>query len=517
VLQIVSEKWFYGRVSSIEQQEDRGALKKQLERGRNAGCNRFYWDIQSRTTEVRDGLQQLLADLKIAPKGSVSELVVTRIDRVGSSSKLFYNLLEVLRSKAIRLVALDQTIDTETLGGELTLDILLAASKFEIKMLSSRVSAERQHRMAQKKSHRFSPFGWKVESDRYVKDESWCVSLLSGKRSFKCWELASFVFEVFSECGSVNKTCKTLNQMFGTVGKVEARTQKISKNHRVDNKNFNEVDLSPREKKAYKRYPWSSLQWSPAGLKNFLANPVHCGGTPFNVTTKAPSGKQLKHFDQWDCNWDTHSGIITRDQHEQVKKTIRQNARNKWASQGGDTTNPFANLLKCSRCGGALTRKSSRRDSNKSYTAYYQCTYYPLGRCESKQMLSSRILDRQVADLLVKEATRLAGMLNLADEKLEEPPSVKELRESLTGLEKFPSNPAIEWAKGDIREQIANILASNNAATKHNLMRREELMQMFSDRDYWDSRTPEDKKRVLSRLVHRVVVDGATVLRVEFL
>jgi site-specific DNA recombinase len=516
-MQAVSEKWFYGRVSTVEQQEDRGALKKQLERGKNAGCSRFYWDIQSRTTEVREGLQQLLADLKIASKGTVTELVVIRIDRIGSSSRLFYSLLEVLRSKGVKLIALDQTIDTESLGGELTIDILLAASKFEIKMLSSRVSAERQHRMVQKKSHRFAPFGWKVESDRYVRDESWCVSLIEGNRSFRCWELANFVIEVFGECGSVNKTCNTLNQMFGTTGKVEARTQKISKSHRFDNQSFDEVDLSPKEKKVYKRYPWSTLQWSPAGLKNFLANPVHCGGTPFNVTTKALSGKQLKHFDQWDCNWGTHEGIITREQHEQIKKTIRGNANNRWASQSGDATNPFANLLKCARCSGALTRMSSRRDRNKNYTAYYQCTFYTVGRCDSKQMLSSRSLDSQVADLLVKEATRLAGIVDLGEEKSEEPALVKELRESLAGLEKFPSNPAIERAKDDIRDQIADTLASSNAATKYDLLRREELVKMFGDPGYWDSRTPEDKKRVLSRLVHRVVVDGAIVLRVEFL
>ena len=220
----MTEKWFYGRVSTIEQQEDRNALKKQLERGKNAGCDRFYWDIQSRTTEVRAGLQQLIDDLKISSKGTVSDLIVTRIDRIGSSSKLFYALLEVLRSKNIRLVALDQTIDTESLGGELTIDILLAASKFEIKMLSSRVSAERKHRMVQRKSHRFAPFGWKVVNDAYVKDESWCVSLLEGKRSFRVWELALFIFNVFAECGSARKTCNLLNEMFGICGKVDTKT-----------------------------------------------------------------------------------------------------------------------------------------------------------------------------------------------------------------------------------------------------------------------------------------------------
>ncbi|MBW4666613.1 MAG: recombinase family protein [Cyanomargarita calcarea GSE-NOS-MK-12-04C] len=512
------EKWFYGRVSTIEQQEDRNALKKQLERGKNAGCDRFYWDIQSRTTEVREGLQQLINDLKISPKGTISELVVTRIDRIGSSSKLFYSLLEVLRSRGIRLIALDQTIDTESLGGELTIDILLAASKFEIKMLSSRVSAERKHRMTQRKSHRFAPLGWKVENDIYIKDESWCVSLLDGKRSFRVWELAKLVFDVFGLCGSVRKTCNTLNEMVGTPGKIEARSPDVKRKHLISAENLDSTDFSSNTKKTFKRYPWASLQWSPAGLKNFLVNPVHAGGTPFNVTTSSPSkGKQISHFDKWDCNWDTHEGIITREQHEQIKRIIRSNANNKWAATAGDTTNPFANLVKCGRCGGALTRMSSRRDRRKGdYTAYYQCTHYSLGRCDAKEMISSRSLDNQVAANLVREATRLASMVDFGEEKHLEPASVKELRETLAGLDKLPTNHFVEKAKDGISDQIASILSLHEKATKRSLLVREELVQMFCDREYWDSRTPEDKKRMLNRLVRRIIVDGRVLLGIEF-
>jgi site-specific DNA recombinase len=486
----------YARVSSIEQQDDRGALRKQLERLRNAGCDRCYWDIQSRTTEVREGLQQLVNDLKLATKGKVSELVVIRIDRIGSSSRLFYSLLEILRSQNIKLTALDQAIDTESLGGELTIDILLAAAKFEVKMLSSRVSAERKHRMTQRKSHRFAPLGWVVENDKYIRDERWCVSLLENNRSFRVWELAELVFQVFDESGSVRKTCNNLNRIFGTPHKVETKLHKQSKSHQVSVENLDEVDLSPHGKKTYKRYPWASLQWSPAGLKDFLVNPVHAGGTPFNTTQK--QGGKRKHFDQWEVNWDTHEGIITREKHEQIKKVIRSNANNRWAGVEGSYTNPFANLLKCACCGGALTRQAAYKSKDGTPNHWYQCTYYSLGRCKTKQMLSSHLVD-------------------LSHESVEEPASVKSLRESLSSLEKLPPIPAIEKAKDDIREEIARVISSGNAIAKHSAIIRDELIQMFSDRVFWDTRTQLDKKRILSRLVRRVVVDGTVVLRVDLL
>jgi site-specific DNA recombinase len=505
----------YARVSSIEQQEDRGALRKQVERLRNAGCDRCYWDIQSRTTEVREGLQQLVNDLKLAPKGTVSELVVVRIDRIGSSSKLFYSLLEVLRSQNIKLTALDQAIDTESLGGELTIDILLAAAKFEVKMLSSRVSAERKHRMTQRKSHRFAPLGWVVENDKYIKDERWCVSLLENKRSFRVWELGEFVFQVFDESGSVRKTCNNLNRIFGTPHKVGTKQRKESKSHQISVEKLDEVELSPHTKKTYQRYPWGSLQWSPAGLKDFLVNPVHAGGTPFNTTQK--QGGKRKHFDQWEVNWDTHEGIITREKHEHIKKVIRNNANNRWAGVEGSYTNPFANLLKCACCGGALTRQAAYKSKDGTPKHWYQCTYYPLGRCKTKQMLSSHSLDNQVSELLISEAGQLVDLVDLSNEPVEEPPSVKSLRESLSSLEKLPPIPAIEKAKDDIREEIVRVISSGNAVTKHNAIIRDELIQMFSDRAFWDTRTQLDKKRILSRLVRRVVVDGTLVLRLDLL
>jgi site-specific DNA recombinase len=511
----MGEKWFYARVSTFEQQEDRQALQKQLDRGKNAGCVRFYWDIQSRSTEVRDGLQQLIGDLKLMPKGVVSELLVTRIDRIGSSSKLFYGLLEVLRSKAIKLVALDQMIDTESLGGELTIDVLLAASKFEVKMLSSRVAAERKLRMVQRKSHRFAPLGWKVESDRYIKDEGWCVSLLNGKRSFRAWELAAFIFQVFERCGSVRKTCNTLNEMFGVAGKVSSRIPKKGHKNFIDASNLETVDYSPSTKKSYQRYPWASLQWSPSGLLNFLVNPVHCGGTQFDVTKIVSGGRKVNHFDDRSVNWDTHEGIITREQHEHIKRIIRGNAQNRWA--GDERVNPFANLLKCSRCGGSLTRMSGQLNRGGQYVHYFRCTYFPLGRCDAEKSIRSDRLDNQIVDLLIQESTRLAGMVDLETDKQDEPAEVKELRETLSGLEKMAYNLFVEKAMMEIRNQIASILSLHEVSTKRNLVVREEITRMFHDRDFWDTRTPEDKKRILTRLVRRIVVDTIRVMRIEFL
>ena len=132
-------------------------------------------------------------------------------------------------------------------------------------------------------------------------------------------------------------------------------------------------------------------------------------------------------------------------------------------------------------------------------------------------MILSDKLEQQVADLLVKEATRLSGMVNFEEDKREEPAEVRELRDTLAGLERLPVNPFVEKAKDGIREQISSTLNLNEKMTTRSLLVREELSQMFRDRDFWDSRTPDDKKRILNRLVRRIIVDRRIVLGIDFL
>jgi hypothetical protein len=108
-------------------------------------------------------------------------------------------------------------------------------------------------------------------------------------------------------------------------------------------------------------------------------------------------------------------------------------------------------------------------------------------------------------------------MVNLEEEKRQEPIEVKELRDTLAGLEKLPVNPFVEKAKDGIREQITSILSLNEKVTTRSLLIREELSQMFCDREFWETRTPDDKKRILNRFVRRIIIDKRVVTGIEFL
>jgi site-specific DNA recombinase len=511
------EYWGYARVSSEEQEADRGALRKQIERLREAGCSKIYWDIQSRTTEVREGLQQLIEGLEKAPQGTIVSLKFTRIDRIGSSSRLFYSLLTVLRSQGIKLIALDQGIDPDTLGGELAIDMLLAASKFEIKMLQHRIKAERSHRRSQGKSHRTAPLGYKVEKDKYVRDCTPCVCLLNGQQTFSLVQLARHMFDTFFECGSVAATVRKLHADFGIItkaGKWE-KDQRITR--LIADENLDEISLSSPKTNHPMHYPWTGLRWSITGLKLMLVNPIYCGGTLYD-TYVAPKGKR-KSFDNWKVQWETHpdEAIITRAEHEDVKSIIRANRNNRWASNEPQQINPFSNLLQCNKCGASLTRHAKRVNKDGQVTHYYQCRLYKAGSCSQGEMINSRSLEKQVTNLLVLEAEKLAS-LGEEDITTPEDSTILELRQQLSQLEAIAGiNPILQKAKEDIRMQIADAIAQGSNNSKQYLIAKERIVFAFSSQRYWQELEPQDKHALLKGCVKKITVDGKQVIMVELL
>ncbi|MFB6873779.1 recombinase family protein [Streptomyces sp. NPDC056323] len=118
----------YGRVSMRDQnpeaQED--ALHK-------ANCDQVYVDKASGKLASRPELDKAL----IAARDG-DEFVITKLDRLGRSTKNLLELSERLRGNGITLVVLDQGIDTSTPAGVMFFTILGAIAEFEHSMMVER-------------------------------------------------------------------------------------------------------------------------------------------------------------------------------------------------------------------------------------------------------------------------------------------------------------------------------------------------------------------------------------------
>jgi DNA invertase Pin-like site-specific DNA recombinase len=510
--------WAYARVSTDEQNEDEGALIKQMRRLRSAGATQIYYDVESRTSDKRKGLLKLIEDINTSPPGKVSKLLFIRIDRLTSSSMTFYLLMDALKRKGIQPCALDEPFDMSSIGGELTIDVRLAASKYEVKMLGMRVKKERDARKANKKPHWNAPLGYIVEDDKYKRDDRPCVCLIEGNKELTRSQLMRLVFDTFLSVGSVSQTTKQLHDILG----IQANAVLKSKNNEA-NLLFKEDEIvleninKSRGNGLNLRYPHTGLKWSVSGLRSILVNPVYAGGTLYNTVVHSKGHR--KPFDEWEVIWGTHDdeAIITREEHERIKSMIRDNRKNRWATEQ-KYTNPFANLVKCAHCGAAYSRQCKKLVKKKNFVRHhYQCSFYRTGACSHGKMISSDELEAQVTNYLVHEAERLAEFVEKEVDTTTESAEVKTLRASLNTLEALPTNPAIEKAKQDILKQIADAIATTNNTSKQYLIAKERIITAFSNQRYWQGLEPQDKQALLKGCVKKIIVDGNKVTAVELL
>ncbi|WP_158632896.1 fdxN element excision recombinase XisF [Dulcicalothrix desertica] len=512
-----SISWGYARVSTEEQTLDSDALGKQIQRLKDAGCSQIYWDVKSRTTESRDGLNRLIEDLKNSAVGEVHSLKFTRIDRIGSSSRLFYSLLEVLKSKQINMVSLDQAIDAESLGGELTIDMLLAASKFEIKMLSHRVKSEMHLRKSQGKANNRAPFGYIVEKGYYVPNQEPLVCLLSTRKEYSYIEVAQLIFEIFFKVESMSQTCRLIHDFFGI----------LASPRNIKEKSLNVLKIDDDKPIKYRTTHIAQvpLYFSKMTIRNILVNPVYAGGTVSDTYDYFENGKrrQRKHFTEWKVLWETHEGIISRAEHEKIKEIIKNNTSNRWVShQEQDEINPYIDVLKCSHCGGGFSRCCYHvsKGSNPTKNWWYQCSNYRDRRCNKKSTISDKKIDTSIKKLLNVKAAELADIIKKRVE-LESVPQFIEskelinLRSSLNSLRALQPNEIIEKAILETEKKI-DYLVRNMDVPVPDFLKISTLIELLSDDALWDSMTNLDKKRFFREFIHKIIVDAPNVIDITF-
>ncbi|WP_419901194.1 recombinase family protein [Kiloniella sp.] len=121
----------YSRVSTDDQNLDlqRDALHA-------CGCEKFFEDTLSGAKADRPGLKEALKQLRDG-----DTLVVWRLDRLGRTLKDLIIRAEELRERGIGLKSLQESIDTNSSGGELVFHMFGALAQFERALIRERTHA----------------------------------------------------------------------------------------------------------------------------------------------------------------------------------------------------------------------------------------------------------------------------------------------------------------------------------------------------------------------------------------
>ena len=118
----------YGRVSTSDQNPDsqRDALNK-------AGVDRVFLDTFTGTKANRPELNRMKEQLR-----NGDTIVITRLDRLGRSTKDLLNLVSDLKDQGVNLEVIEQNINTSTPEGKLFFTLVASFAEFEREIMRAR-------------------------------------------------------------------------------------------------------------------------------------------------------------------------------------------------------------------------------------------------------------------------------------------------------------------------------------------------------------------------------------------
>lgn len=186
----------YVRVSTGEQEE---ALVQQTERIKKAGVTIIFSDVKSGRSDNRIEFNKLLEQCR---NGEISEIVITRIDRLARSIVTINKAIALFNQMGIKLIILDSPVDDlQNPFAKFSLNQMGALAEFELDLLQNRVKHGYNHFREQGKACPQPPFGYARIDEKYVPD----LSLHDSGKTH--WAIANEIIEyLLTNQSSIRKT-----------------------------------------------------------------------------------------------------------------------------------------------------------------------------------------------------------------------------------------------------------------------------------------------------------------------
>jgi DNA invertase Pin-like site-specific DNA recombinase len=287
----------YARVSKDDQAD---SLPAQVCRLTSAGCSRVITDIETGRSTDRDGLLELMAMVRA---GHATELLVTRVDRLGRDAAYTDALLAQCEAQGVAVRALDGgVIETATPQGFLMARLQTGLAEMESRMLSMRLRRQfTVYRAEGRHLRRRKPFGYQAGPSHHLQPDP------------DQWPQALRVIADLRRLGS-----------------------------------FSAVSRSMPE--------WCA--WTPAAtnLQAWFVNPVIRGHIGHQLDLKSGKG--------WNQRWgeiyyDQHPALISEQDWRELADLLRRPTNRFRNGATTEVSHGLTGLLRCKSCGHLLRRNTS--------------------------------------------------------------------------------------------------------------------------------------------------------------
>lgn len=288
----------YIRVSTSSG-EQLAALENQRSRVASAGVDEIIQDIQSGRDSDRAGLLELLERIS---RGQVTELVITRVDRLGRDAADTDAVIAFAAKKRVTITALDGgTIESESPSGFVLSRMLTTLAEMESRMLSRRIRdglAERRKRNMPCRGR--AAWGYRLNADRTALE-----------RDPTEWPRAKRFLSILQLC---DWRMNTALDRWAALG-------------------GGDIPLH-----------------SCRAVKAWLTNPVLRGGLGYN---------QLANHRFLQVVWGTHEPLITHSEFAVIERLLEGN-RKMWGHHSARKPRLLTSLCRCGSCDKAMSYAGSR-------------------------------------------------------------------------------------------------------------------------------------------------------------
>ena len=262
----------------------------------------------------RPALQQLMKDIRA---GRVDIVVVYKLDRLTRSLMDFSDLQEFFDRHGVSFVSVTQEINTSTSAGRMMLNILMTFAQYEREIIAERV---RDKVLAAKKRGKHCG-GYPVLG--YDSDPVSKKLVINPHEA----EIVRFVFKKYLECGSAMEVAAELERK-GCRGKVWTTKKGVRHDGQKINNHM---------------------------IYRMLKNPLYIGRVPHKETSYPGEHQAIIDEETWRRAQELLATNLTHDAGRKSIKLL-----------------PFAGLVRCGHCGGAITLCQTVKGEKRQY-GYYLC------------------------------------------------------------------------------------------------------------------------------------------------
>ncbi|MBW2003423.1 MAG: recombinase family protein [Deltaproteobacteria bacterium] len=345
----------YIRVSTT-QQVDRDSLKTQEERlkqyckAREFSVHKLYKDEGiSAKDKNRPALEALLKD---AEDKKFNIVVFTRLDRITRSLQDLLFLVSFFEKHDIKLLSLNENINTEGPMGRFMLNLLGALAQLEREIDSERVSTDMHYRAEKGKwNGGIIPFG-------YTSREKLIHRLRAkGMSQAKAISKADKETPKDKKLYILEEEAKIIRQMYDAYLKEKSLRKVVN--------SFNLRGLKTRKG-----------DWTTTTIRRMLTNPFYLGYITYGKRKADISTGKLRHVnkEKWKIVKGEHKAIVSEKKFREVQELLTQKTSKPTKS---DKTYLLSGILKCWLCGGKMYgythTKTYANGTTKEYL-YYRCS-----------------------------------------------------------------------------------------------------------------------------------------------